>query len=85
MYPGAYAKLRLLALEPHDLVLTKLERHSALDREDTLYLESRGPVHADVLKLRYDTELRPYYGMEVERHDRTLRLWLEAIREVQGT
>lgn len=82
MFPGAYPRLRLFALEAHDLVLTKLERHNARDREDALYLYSRGLISPATLQSRYDTEMRPYYGANVDHHDRTLRIWLEAMSDV---
>ena len=83
MFPLAYRHLRLYALEPHDLVLTKLERHIARDREDMLFLTSRGLVHPQTLEARYRAEMRPYYPDELaRRHDLTLEQWLEAMREI---
>ncbi len=80
VYPGSFRNLRLLALEAFDLVLSKLERNSPRDREDVEFLAKRIPLDPKVLSARYEQELRPYLA-NVERHDRTLRLWLEAYFE----
>ena len=54
--------LRLLAFERHDLVLAKRARDTDRDREDVVAL-ARGPgLDVDVLRLRYQDELRPPPG-----------------------
>jgi hypothetical protein len=78
MFPLAYRRLLLLGLEAHDLALSKLERNSARDREDVKYLARTAPLDLAVLEGRYFSELRPYLS-NVERHDLTLRLWLEML------
>ena len=78
MFPTAYRRLSFLGLEAHDLALSKLERNSAVDREDVRYLARTAPLDLGVLKDRYLTELRPYL-MNTERHDLTMRLWLEML------
>lgn len=78
MFPGTYDRLTLLGLEAHDLALSKLERNSARDREDVRFLARAVPLDASVLENRYHAELRPYLS-NTERHDLTLRLWLEMI------
>ncbi len=80
MFPGAFDRLRLLALDPYDIALTKLERNSPRDRDDIKYLARTVPFDLDLLVNRYKSELRPYLSNE-ERHDRTLKLWAEAIKE----
>src|SRR5262249_55631959 len=75
--PRAFSKLRLLALEPHDLALSKLTRNSPVDREDVRFLTQRGLLNRKTFQERYRTELRPALANET-RHDRTLALWLEA-------
>jgi len=45
MYPGSWRHLRLLALEAHDLALSKLERNSDKDREDVQQLVRAGISH----------------------------------------
>jgi hypothetical protein len=71
------ANLRLLALEAHDLALTKLERNSDVDRQDVLALAGAGWIDAKTLRRRYEKEYRPNVVANVERHDLTLKLWIE--------
>lgn len=78
MFPTAFRRLLLLGLEAHDLALSKLERNSARDREDIKYLARAAPLDLSVLESRYRSELRPYLA-NMERHDLTLRLWLEML------
>jgi hypothetical protein len=40
--PTSLSRLRLLALEPHDLALSKLARNSPVDRNDVAHL-AKGP------------------------------------------
>jgi hypothetical protein len=76
MFPTAYRRLSLRGLEAHDRALSKLERNSSRDREDVKYLAHTVPLDLAVLEQRYRSELRPYLA-NVNRHDLTLRLWLE--------
>ncbi|HXS93679.1 MAG TPA: DUF6036 family nucleotidyltransferase [Candidatus Limnocylindrales bacterium] len=78
MFPTAFRRLLLLGLEAHDLALSKLERNSARDREDIKYLARVAPLDLSVLERRYEVELRPYL-VNTERHDLTMRLWLEML------
>jgi len=78
MFPTAFRRLVLLGLEAHDLALSKLERNSARDREDIKYLARAAPLDLSVLESRYRAELRPYLA-NAERHDLTLRLWIEML------
>lgn len=80
MYPGTFENLRLWALDPYDIVLTKLERNTAIDRQDVEYLAAAVPLDLQVLQKRYEDELRVYVKNE-SREDQTLRLWIEIIRE----
>jgi len=80
MFPGAFSKLRLFALDPYDLVLAKLERNSPRDREDVFFLATAVALDLEVLRERYRDELRPYL-VNPAREDLTLDLWLEAIEE----
>ncbi len=73
----------LTVFERHDLVLAKLCRNIDRDREDVVAL-ARGPgLDIDVLRQRYQEELRPKLGRP-EREDLTLRLWIEIIEELRG-
>jgi hypothetical protein len=76
-FPDHFARLRLLALEVHDLVLAKLVRNSPVDLEDAKFLAKTGKLDETVLRQRYQEELRPYLANE-NRHDLTLNLWLDA-------
>lgn len=78
MFPRAYHRLLLMGLEAHDLALSKLERNSARDREDIKFLARAVPLDLVVLENRYHSELRPYLA-NAERHDLTMRLWLEML------
>jgi hypothetical protein len=81
MYPGTYRRLRLFALEAHDLALTKLSRNIARDREDVRYLARTIPLDLQLLQERYRTEFQPYAIGNRENLDDILRLWLEMIEE----
>jgi len=80
IYPGCFARLRLLALDPYDIALSKLERNQRHDREDVRYLAEQVPLSIDVLMKRYQDELRPYLGRP-DREDLTMRLWIEMLSE----
>ncbi len=80
MFPGIFRNLHLMALDPYDLALTKLERNIERDRNDIRYLARAVPFDLSILRERYQTELRPYLG-NPKREDLTLRLWIEAIEE----
>jgi hypothetical protein len=81
MFPSAFRNLRLFALDPHDLALTKLRRNSQRDREDVLHLAKAAPLDIETLRVRYQ-EMRPCLG-NPEREDLTLKLWIEAIEETR--
>ena len=76
MFPRRFSKLKLYALEPHDLMLAKLTRNSAVDRDDLRSLKQAGLVDVKVLRERYQRELRPYLANE-KWHDQTMELWAE--------
>lgn len=77
MFPQRFSNLRMYALDAHDLVLAKLTRNSPVDLEDVKFLASKGHLDANVLRERYARELRPYL-YPPEKHDLTLKLWIEA-------
>ena len=80
IFPTVFRHLRLLALDPYDLALSKLERNIQRDRDDVKHLAKSVPFDLEVLKERYQKELRWQLG-NPEREDLTLRLWIEAIEE----
>lgn len=82
--PGPWKRLRLFALDPYDIALSKLERNIQRDRDDVLHLARTVPLDINVLRARYRLELRPYLG-QPEREDLTLELWIEMLQELRGT
>jgi len=80
IFPKTFKHLRLLALDPYDLALSKLERNIQRDRDDVLHLARSVPFDLEILKQRYQKELR-YQMSNPEREDLTLRLWIKAIEE----
>ena len=80
MFPGTFKHLRLFALDPYDLALSKLERNTQRDRDDVKHLARTVPFDprrlARTLSIRIATGLR-----QSQREDLTLRLWTEAIEE----
>jgi hypothetical protein len=80
MFPGVFRNLRLMALDPYDLALTKLERNFGRDRSDVRYLARTVPFDLNILRERYTTELRPYLSNPA-REDLTLQFWIEDIEE----
>src|ERR1700722_7313634 len=80
MFPDeSWKRLRLLALDPTDVALSKLERNAERDRDDVLRLARAGFVNVQALKARYFEEVRPYLLSRQSWHDQTLDLWLEMI------
>ena len=84
MFPGAYERLRICALDPYDLALSKLERNIQRDRDDVKHLARTVPLDVEKLKERYEKELRWQLGIP-EREDLTLKLWIEMIAELRTT
>lgn len=80
MYPGVFKNLRLFALDAYDLALAKIERNIERDRDDVKHLARAVPFDLEVLKSRYNDELRVYLG-NPQREDLTLKLWIEMIEE----
>jgi len=66
MFPGQFKKLKILAPDPYDLVLSKLERNSPKDQGDVEYMARTVPLDARRLQDRYDRELRP--NLMARRH-----------------
>jgi hypothetical protein len=62
IFSGTFQHLRLLALDPYDLALSKLERNIQRDRDDVLHLARTVPLDLEVLKDRYQKELRWQLG-----------------------
>jgi len=64
IFPGTFQHLRLLALDPYDLALSKLERNIQRDRDDVLHLARTVPLELEVLKDRYQKELRCSWAIQ---------------------
>lgn len=82
MYPGCFEHIRLLAMDPYDIILSKIERNSSRDREDVEYLAQALNLDTSVLKVRYQKEVR-YQAKNEPREDLTLKLWIEMIEETR--
>ena len=80
MFPLAFKHLRLWALDPYDLALSKIERNSQRDRDDVKHLARVVPFDLDLLRKRFEDELRPNLAIP-DREGLTLKLWLDAIKE----
>ncbi len=70
MFPLTLNHLRLFALDPYDLALSKLERNTQRDRDDVRHLARTVTFDLNLLQERYKKELRPYLG-NPEREDLT--------------
>jgi hypothetical protein len=81
MFEGNFKHLRLYALDPYDIALTKLERNQPRDREDVQHLARKVPFDLQILKDRYEKEQRHNLANPLGREDTTLRLWLDMIKE----
>jgi hypothetical protein len=74
--PRRFRRLRLKALEVHDVILAKLSRNSARDRADMEFLAAKGLLDRRLLEDRFERELRPQL-LDETRGQRTLKLWVE--------
>lgn len=52
IFPGAWHRLRLFALEAHDLALSNLERNLDRDRDDVQQLARAGHIKPEILRAR---------------------------------
>lgn len=62
MFPGTFKHLRLFALDPYDLALSKIERNSQRDRDDVKHLARVVPFDLEVLRRRFEDELKLNLG-----------------------
>jgi Nucleotidyltransferase of unknown function (DUF6036) len=77
-FAGRFKRIRLLILDPYDLVLSKLSWNIEPDREDVEYLARTQHLDPAVLRERYEKELRVNLIGPPEWHDKNLEFWLEA-------
>jgi hypothetical protein len=80
MFPGRFERIRMYALDPYDIALAKIERNIERDRHDIRHLARTVPLDINILRQRYEAELRPDLFIP-EREDLTLKLWIEMIEE----
>src|SRR5262249_28898894 len=78
LFPERFKKLRLREVKAHDLALSKLTRNLPVDREDVAYLVKTVPLDPEILKTRWEQELRPIVIGDVNKHEQTLRMWIES-------
>ena len=80
MFPCGLTNLYLMALDPYDLALTKLQRNGTRDRDDVRFLAKETVFDLNVFRDRYENELRSYVT-NPDRDDLTMELWIEIIEE----
>lgn len=78
MFPEELEHLRLMALDPYDLILTKMDRNNDTDRADAKFLANKMSLKAKILRERYEKEFKPNFIGNVSRLDLTFKLWMEA-------
>lgn len=78
LFPDEFKNIRLLVLDPYDLVLSKLSRNNSKDREDVKYLAQTQHLDAEILRERYNKELQCRLIGPPERAENTLKFWIEA-------
>jgi hypothetical protein len=71
---------RVMAPDPYDLALTKVERNGPKDINDVRFLAAKVPFDLALLKHRYDKELR-WQLARTSWHDTTIKLWIEMIED----
>jgi hypothetical protein len=77
MIPGQFKNLRLLVPDPYDCILSKLDRNTSKDRDDAAYLFHLQNLDCQILRDRYNRELRGLLMGPDQRHDKTLELWID--------
>jgi hypothetical protein len=78
LYRGRFKKLRLFVPDPYDLVLSKLTRNADRDREDVRHLAETCSLDSNLLRDRYQNEMRSTVIGDPDYHDATLEFWIEA-------
>jgi hypothetical protein len=74
-----WRRVRLWALEAHDLALTKLERSNDRDIRDVMFLAKVGFINKHTLVSRFEAELEPYITGRTPTWTRTtLQVWIDA-------
>lgn len=73
-------KLKLWALDPYDLLLSKLSRNSPKDQDDAKYLISKMKLRFETFENRWKQEVAPWISNR-DRHDLTIELWQQYFRK----
>jgi hypothetical protein len=85
MFPRSFEPLRLFALDPYDLALSKLERNEQLDRDDVKYLARTIPLDITVLQHRYHRPIRqaktPAVGLRFGDWDKRFDEFPQRVRQ----
>jgi hypothetical protein len=84
MFPRQFKKLKILAPDAYDLVLSKLERNSPKDQGDVEYLAKAVPLDPKILRGRYEKELRSNLMARESWHDGTLEMWMGSYFSTHG-
>lgn len=69
-------KLELSALDPYDLLLSKVPRNSPKDREDAQYLIAGLELNLKTFHQRWEREMAPWISNR-QKHELTMELWKE--------
>lgn len=69
-------KLTLWALDPYDLLLSKVPRNSPKDQDDAKYLISKLKLGFETFENRWKKEMAPWIANR-DRHELTFELWKE--------
>jgi len=69
-------KLKLWAVDPYDLLLSKLPRNSPKDREDAKYLIRKLGLQFEIFYDRWQKEMAPWIA-NPDRHELTIKLWAD--------
>jgi len=83
-FEGQFQNLRLYAMDPYDIVLTKIKRSTDRGFGDMLYLAKSVPLAPDILRDRYEKKWEPYITGDKREPRFILHSWIEAIRESQS-
>jgi hypothetical protein len=79
--PRNFKKLQLKVFELHDIVLAKVARNAPRDRSDVEFLAKKGLLDKNLLRERFEKELRPNLITGEARSVQTMELWLELLSE----
>ena len=79
--PSPSEHVKLYVMEPHDIILSKLNRGAPKDIQDVEYLARVANIDTQVLRERYQNELRHNVIGPPERVDQTPEVWIEIINE----